>query len=244
MGTPGEVAAQLAGRQIMVCGEITGKVHACPACVILIVRHEASLPEKVGGSGLHGIAAVFVQVLHLPEAFRQRLRLPHRSRRKGQRCIPVDPDFRLGRLLQHHGEALFIAGDHSPVEQPENQFRVRFVCEGHADPFRPLHPDRRRQPGQAAFGQRLHPALQVAALDLLAGLRIPLPHKQRHPLPGPWMRENGKAGKAVPLVLFLDLIDFSRIGSQLRQFHPLTSSGRNAYGRPACLGIIIVPCLF
>ena len=157
-------------------------------------------------------------------------RLFRRLSRQGQRRIPIKPAFRLGRLFQHHGIPLSVSRNDRPVKQPEHQLRIRLVPKGHADPLRPLHPDRRSQIRRAAFVQRPDPALQVTALDFLAGICVPLPHQQRNPFSGPRMAKNGKAGKAVPLALLLDLIGLSRIVGQLRQFHPLTSSRRGTIG--------------
>ena len=144
--------------------------------------------------------------------------------RKGQCRGPVES--RAGRLpvLHDHGVPALPLHCDRRVEEPPHRLLLRVSAEAHADPLHALHAERHRQIRRAQRGEKLPPAFDVAPLDLLARLRVPLPHEQREPLTRLRVRQHGEAGEIRPLMQFGDRVSFLGIRCQLCQFQSASRS--------------------
>ncbi len=250
---PGEVSPQLADIQVMIGGKplpdpavpgqmVRGVLHEPPlpdevsrrmprfvVIVVIQVHHVDVLlrqgvcrPEEtvsnscpspgwcLSGSSIRGRNRCRVAAFPVPEI--QWHVLKHTFLR-GLRC----------RILQHDGFRRRIPQPDGLVKQAQNHTPVCLVRKPDADPVGPLHAEWPGQPLRRALRENDMAAFQVADFLHFPRIRIPLAHKQRHPLPGLWMTEDRKTGKLCPLVIFPDSVFVQGIHRQALQQHSVPS---------------------
>ena len=121
--------------------------------------------------------------------------------------------------IQHDGGSPGLAQADGPVKETEHSLRIGVSPKAHPHPVSAVHAHRGGQAGISLFRRSQGTALQIAVLDLGAGLRVPLADQEGRPLPRPGMAEHRKARKICPLVLFPDLVFFLGIAGELCQLH-------------------------
>ena len=96
---------------------------------------------------------------------------------------------------------------------------VRVLGEGYADPVGAFLVEGAGNPRHISRYVIVRTALEIAAFNELSGFAVILLHQKGDIFFCPRMTENGKAGKVLQPVLWLDLIFVFCVCNELRQFH-------------------------
>ena len=123
---------------------------------------------------------------------------------------------RFPAVIQHDRDAFraFTLNAHSRIKHPEDCLRLRVPFNFDTSPVCPLHSEGRRYPGYMKAVQCLLPAFDIAPLDLLPEIVIPLAHQKSDPFSRGRLCQNRKSRKISPFVLFPDIIFFFGISRQ------------------------------